>query len=385
MEKLDIGAIKNKVNIYDIVCQVIQLKRVGNKYMGLCPFHDEKTPSFYVTPSRQIFKCFGCGKGGDVIAFIQELNGLTFTEAIKTLSGESVNAETWRKSNEYQQPFPIPKLVEPTYINPITVRQSMQQYDKNHFIQFLQSVFQSDSAVLNDVIQRFSIGTAKGNNTVFWQRDMNGNFRTGQIMLYNPTTGKRSQDLNPTWTHTALKFSDFHLTQCFYGEYQLRHDSKPVAIVESAKTAAIMTPLDSRFTWLGSGGANGLTNEKCKALKGRDIVLYPDLGKFELWVNRAEELKKNLKSDVRVMNVLENYILTLSEVERAEQIKAGLDIADYALKFDWYNQVKQKKLTPLSKEQTILNAMIDRQPLVADLIKRLNLVSVSTLQPFCLT
>ena len=77
MEKLDIGAIKNKVNIYDIVCQVIQLKRVGNKYMGLCPFHDEKTPSFYVTPSRQIFKCFGCGKGGDVIAFIQELNGLT--------------------------------------------------------------------------------------------------------------------------------------------------------------------------------------------------------------------------------------------------------------------------------------------------------------------
>ena len=55
-----------------------QTDKEGSRYVGLCPFHDEKHPSFYVTPSKGIFKCFGCGKVGDVINFIQEINGLTY-------------------------------------------------------------------------------------------------------------------------------------------------------------------------------------------------------------------------------------------------------------------------------------------------------------------
>ena len=62
--------VKRSVDIQEIVQGYVSLKRAGASYKGLCPFHEEKTPSFTVTPQRQTFKCFGCGKGGDAISFV---------------------------------------------------------------------------------------------------------------------------------------------------------------------------------------------------------------------------------------------------------------------------------------------------------------------------
>ena len=75
--------IKNRLDIVDVVSKYVVLKKSGHNFMGLCPFHNEKTPSFTVTPSRQIFKCFGCGEGGDVIAFLMKINNQSFSEVIK--------------------------------------------------------------------------------------------------------------------------------------------------------------------------------------------------------------------------------------------------------------------------------------------------------------
>lgn len=75
--------IKNRLDIVDIVSKYVVLKKSGRNFMGLCPFHSEKTPSFTVTPSRQIFKCFGCGEGGDVLAFLMKINNQNFVETIK--------------------------------------------------------------------------------------------------------------------------------------------------------------------------------------------------------------------------------------------------------------------------------------------------------------
>ncbi len=75
--------IKNRLDIVDVISKFVVLKKSGHNYMGLCPFHNEKTPSFTVTPSRQIFKCFGCGEGGDVISFLMKINNQSFMEVIK--------------------------------------------------------------------------------------------------------------------------------------------------------------------------------------------------------------------------------------------------------------------------------------------------------------
>ena len=75
--------IKNSLDIVDVISKYVVLKKAGRNYSGLCPFHNEKTPSFVVTPSRQIFKCFGCGEGGDVLAFLMKINNQSFKEVIE--------------------------------------------------------------------------------------------------------------------------------------------------------------------------------------------------------------------------------------------------------------------------------------------------------------
>ena len=83
-----IDEIQRRVDILDIVGRHVNLKRTGKNYVGLCPFHSEDTASFTVTPEKQIFYCFGCQKGGDVINFVKEVENLTFAEAAKKLAEE---------------------------------------------------------------------------------------------------------------------------------------------------------------------------------------------------------------------------------------------------------------------------------------------------------
>lgn len=78
--------IKERINIADVVGEYVKLKQAGQSMKGLCPFHQEKTPSFIVTPRKGSWHCFGCQKGGDVISFIQEIEGLEFPAALKLLA-----------------------------------------------------------------------------------------------------------------------------------------------------------------------------------------------------------------------------------------------------------------------------------------------------------
>ena len=73
-------------DIITVVSARVQLKKRGNSYIGLCPFHNEKTPSFYVWPDRGNYKCFGCDKSGDVFSFVMETESLTFPEALRFLA-----------------------------------------------------------------------------------------------------------------------------------------------------------------------------------------------------------------------------------------------------------------------------------------------------------
>ena len=83
----DIAEVRERARIDDVVSAYVTLRPGGGgSYKGLCPFHDEKSPSFHVTPARQFWHCFGCGEGGDVFNFLMKIDGLTFVEAVERLA-----------------------------------------------------------------------------------------------------------------------------------------------------------------------------------------------------------------------------------------------------------------------------------------------------------
>lgn len=96
-----VSEIKARLSIEDVVSSYVQLKKTGRSFKGLCPFHSEKTPSFIVSPEKQIAYCFGCHKGGDIFKFIEEVEGVDFVEAMKVLAdraGIKVETSDFKKS-----------------------------------------------------------------------------------------------------------------------------------------------------------------------------------------------------------------------------------------------------------------------------------------------
>ncbi len=81
-----IEEVRSRNDIVDVIGEYVKLKRAGSNYVGLCPFHNEKTASFSVSRSKQMYYCFGCHAGGNVITFLMEYNNATFVEALETLA-----------------------------------------------------------------------------------------------------------------------------------------------------------------------------------------------------------------------------------------------------------------------------------------------------------
>ncbi|HUV37781.1 MAG TPA: CHC2 zinc finger domain-containing protein, partial [Patescibacteria group bacterium] len=83
-----IDEIRDRTDIVQVIGSVLELKKSGRNFKALCPFHGEKTPSFMVSPEKQIYHCFGCGKGGNVFHFLMEYEGSSFVEAVRRLGTE---------------------------------------------------------------------------------------------------------------------------------------------------------------------------------------------------------------------------------------------------------------------------------------------------------
>lgn len=230
------------------------------------------------------------------------------------------------------KPQPVTPQPKPLSFIPVDVFKASLNYtafETNHFIQFLINLFGIETT--SELVSRYFIATSKYWNgaTVFWQIDTHGKVRTGRVMLYSPTTGKRVKEPfnHVNWVHAVLELPEFELRQCLYGEHQLNDkttQTKPVAIVESEKTAIIASGYLPQFIWLAAGGLTGLNAGKCSILKGRTVTLFPDLNGFAKWSSRAKELSH--LANFTVSNLLERKA---TEAEREK----GFDLADYLLRY----------------------------------------------------
>lgn len=254
----------------------------------------------------------------------------------------------------YFAPTVTPSL--PTsYIDSQLVERSMSHYSENKLFQFLSSQFGEPQTL--ELMKRYRVGTANHwqGSTVFWQTDAAGRVRTGKIMLYNPQTGKRVKEPHThiTWAHSLLQKESYNLKQCFFGEHLLRKDnSLPIGIVESEKSALIASSYLPQYLWIASGGKSGcFREENLDILKGRQVVLFPDLGATNDWISKADRMK-SLGIEVKVFDYLEK---NATEKQRFE----GYDIADFLL------EIKQP--------QAILQAMITKNPTLKLLIKEFDL------------
>ncbi|MBI4092109.1 MAG: DNA primase [Candidatus Levybacteria bacterium] len=102
----DVEKVKSKIDIVELIGERIQLKKAGRNFKALCPFHGEKTPSFVVSAERQIWHCFGCGKGGDIFTFLEEYEHITFAEGLKEMAarvGVKLTVSAARTDREKKQ------------------------------------------------------------------------------------------------------------------------------------------------------------------------------------------------------------------------------------------------------------------------------------------
>lgn len=230
------------------------------------------------------------------------------------------------------KPFLKPEHKPTSYISKEVYMNSIAcvfQDQPNYFINYLIRLFGEHNAC--KLMARYNLGTSthwKG-AVIFWQMDIMQKFRTGKIMLYDEVTGKRVRKPynHIHWVHALLEdkkeVGNFHLTQCFFGEHLLKFNpGLKVAIVESEKTAIIASVYFPGFIWLASGSLVNISVEKCKVLKGRQVILFPDLQALEKWREKAKEIRLKLGLNIKVFEWLEN------SADKAE-LQNGYDLADF--------------------------------------------------------
>ena len=149
------------------------------------------------------------------------------------------------------------------------VEQSMRRYDINPLYRYFTKVMGKEN--VDKLFSLYRVGTSKmwGGATVFWQTDRDGKVRAGKIMGYDAVTGHRIKEPfnQVSWVHSVRKVQDFRMKQCLFGEHLLSDSSavmsaKPVAIVESEKTALVAAHFIPDFIWLATGGMHGCFNSE---------------------------------------------------------------------------------------------------------------------------
>ena len=152
--------IRARVNIVDVISRSVTLKKAGSRFKGLCPFHQEKSPSFHVNADMGVYKCFGCGKSGDLITFVRETEGLNFIETIESLGQrfnipieyESGAGPTREERSLRQELFELHEIAAQHYHDAFRAEDKTGEWMRNYW--------QADRQFDLELAKEFKIGAA---------------------------------------------------------------------------------------------------------------------------------------------------------------------------------------------------------------------------------
>lgn len=253
-----------------------------------------------------------------------------------------------------KQPEQEPNL---DYINKEYLLKSLSY--KSDFIKFLCGIFDTD--IISRLMSDYAFGATREGSVIFWQVDYQKKIRTGKVIRYDAETGHRNHEQGGiNWIHSLMKkngmLSDnFNLNQCLFGEHLLsREKDKPVALVESEKNAVIGSGFIPSYIWVSTGGKSQLSTDKLQVLRDRVVVMFPDADGFQLWSEKAKELR-TICQRVEVFPIL-SYC----------DADSKRDIADILL-----------ESVSVPQQESILDRMIKKNPTVQLLIDRFNLTQTS--------
>ncbi len=324
-----IDEIKNNNDIVDVISQYVHLKRSGRNYFGLCPFHNEKSPSFAVSPDKQIFHCFGCGVGGNVIHFISKIEGINFRESIELLAERAnivlpklenvgdnktqelkekiyqINKETayFYHENLYKPTAKIAQeYVKKRKLNNSTLKEFLIGYSGNfnELYNFLKSKGFSDQAILaSDLVNKNERGQYIDrfrHRLMFPIQDVRG-----RIIAFG---GRVLDDSKPKYINSPenlVYIKGRHL----FGLYNAKkHDTKKILIVEGYMD--VISLHQRGITNVVASLGTAMTEAQGRLLRrsSEQIVLgYDADGAGQEAIIRGLEILRNLGCDVRVLQI----------------------------------------------------------------------------------
>ncbi|HFI2691440.1 TPA: DNA primase [Streptococcus suis] len=266
LSKDKITEIKQALNIVDVIGETIALTKAGRNYIGLCPFHGEKTPSFNVVEDKQFYHCFGCGKSGDVFKFVEETRGIPFAEAVAVLAEkagfqvppQSVNHFQPKRENPHQALYDI-HIDATKFYHALLMTTKMGEEARKYLHQ---------RGLTDEVIKNFQLGLAPDGQNILYQK-LSQNYDEESLLnsgLFNPSEQNMIFDAfqgrimfpltdeygrviafsGRIWTEKDLqnkqlaKYKNSRGTAIFNKSYELYHLDKAKAVIKKQREVYLM-------------------------------------------------------------------------------------------------------------------------------------------------